>query len=109
MTEFVIRSMTTTDYRIGKYGQQPKPYHIYLMKPECRSGAYWNAGGPDIMTFSTIEAARSEIDRCLPRKASYEPLFDIVPKNDALIPTFWDTREQHGNNARVINDQIVKA
>lgn len=34
---YVIRSMSTTD---ATPGNNPTPYHIYLLKPEKRLGAY---------------------------------------------------------------------
>ena len=37
---YVIRSMSTTDARPG---QQVVPYHIYLLPPLERSGAYWSS------------------------------------------------------------------
>lgn len=54
---YVIRSMTTSDYN----GRDPvTPYHIYLMKPEHRRGAFWTPYGQQIMRFDTLEAAEAE-------------------------------------------------
>lgn len=105
MTKFVVRSMTTTDYR-PQYGQLPSPYHVYLLKPERRIGAYWCASQHDVQLFDTVEAAQAEIDRCLKRHFSYEPLYDIVPQDDRAVPTFWDARKGESRK-RVINTDIV--
>lgn len=75
MTKFVIRSMSTTDYVCAGHGrpeQKPEPYHIYLVKPENRAGAWWRNWIGDAMKFDTMEAAQAEIDRCFAGKAWYE-------------------------------------
>jgi len=60
---FVIRSMSTGDWN----GRDPVvPYHVYLMKPEHRAGAYWTSFGRQIMVFATMEEAEAEWLRLFP-------------------------------------------
>lgn len=107
MSKFVIRSMSTTDYVIGRPGypaQQPVPYHIYLKRRELRSGAYWTTFMPDVATFDSIEDAIAH------GKASLrDERFDVVPfaPNDSVrVPTYWDARKGNYKN-RVIGETIV--
>jgi hypothetical protein len=51
---YVIRSMSTTD---ANRAEPITPYHLYLLKPEKRIGAYWTSSKFDIATFATIDAA----------------------------------------------------
>lgn len=106
MTKYVIRSMTTTD---ATRDNAPVPYHVYLIKPEKRRGAYWCRCSSDIATFDSIEAAQAEIDRSLPQREVYEPLQDIVPQDDRAVPTFWDARRDQGLDVRrrVIGTEVV--
>lgn len=79
---FVIRSMSTTDWN----GRDPVvPYHVYLMKPEHRRGAYWTRCGMEIMQFSTLEEAEAEWKRIGLEKYGRR---DIAPLNHP-VPV-WD-------------------
>ena len=79
---FVIRSMSTTDWN----GRDPVvPYHVYLMKPEHRAGAYWTSYGRQIMHFDTLEAAEAEWKRIGLEKYGRR---DIAPI-DCKVPV-WD-------------------
>lgn len=91
MTKFVIRSMSTTDYRMAYRSgatfvpeQKPVPYHVYLMPLEKRRGAYWNRFLGDAMTFETVEAAQAEIDRCDLTSC------DIAPYDHSNLPAYWE-------------------
>lgn len=94
-TKFVIRSMSTTDYRPayrrGDYfepAQQPKPYHIFLKEAGKRHGAYWASYG-DIARFETAEEAEAEAKR------ANVTGYDIVPQDFAAqgLPNCWDARK----------------
>lgn len=79
---FVIRSMSTTDWN----GRDPVvPYHVYLMKPEHRAGAYWTTYGQQIMRFDTMEEAEAEWKRIGLEKYGRR---DIAPLNHP-VPV-WD-------------------
>lgn len=79
---YVIRSMTTTDWN----GRDPvTPYHIYLMKPEHRRGAYWTPYGQQIMRFETLEEAEAEWRRIKLDKLGRR---DIAPI-DCKVPV-WE-------------------
>lgn len=94
---YVIRSMSTTD---ATPSNNPTPYHIYLLKPEKRVGAYWARHQIDAATFDTIDAAMAHGDLALTDKR-----FDVVPRRDSDVPTYWDARA--GNSrARVIGNAI---
>lgn len=80
---FVIRSMTTTDWN----GRDPvTPYHVFLMKPHARRGAYWTSIGPEIMMFDTLEEAEAEWLRLFPD--GRQGRTDIAPLNHP-VPV-WD-------------------
>lgn len=90
MSKFVIRSMSTTDYRPAwRSGttfvpeQLPQPYHIYLLEREKRTGAYWS-GLHGAMKFETEEAAQAEIDRYSLTNC------DIVPVDHSKLLNFWE-------------------
>jgi len=87
MTLYVVRSMTTTDFDI-RSGRPVTPYHIYLLPPELRHGAYWS-GTYRAMTFDSPQDAEAEANRCLsnPNNAN------IVPLDDHDIPTYWELRD----------------
>ena len=54
---YVIRSMSTTDWN----GRDPVvPYHVYLLQPQARRGAYWSTCG-EIMLFDTLEEAEAAV------------------------------------------------
>ncbi len=83
-TVFVIRSMSTSDWN----GRDPvTPYHVYLLHPQARRGAYWATCG-SIMVFATIEEAEAEWLRLFPegRKGCTDiaPLRHPVPVWEAL-------------------------
>lgn len=89
---FVIRSMSTTDYRPARRcgntvipAQQSEPYHIFLIEAGKRTGAYWTRCG-DIARFDTVEEAQAEADRA--RVTGY----DIVPIDFAQqgLPSYWE-------------------
>jgi hypothetical protein len=82
---YVIRSMSTSDWN----GRDPVvPYHIYLMRPEHRRGAYWTPYGSEIMKFDTLEAAEDEFRRLWPQgkqgRTDIAPLGHPVPVWDAI-------------------------
>lgn len=86
--EFVIRSMSTTDYRpADRWGpeQRPVPYHIYLKPIGQRSGAFWANHTVHAMKFASIEEAQAEADRI--NLSDYE----ISAIGDPT--TFWDNRD----------------
>jgi hypothetical protein len=79
---YVIRSMSTSDWN----GRDPVvPYHIYLMKPEKRRGAYWSTYMLDAMKFDSIEAAEAEWHRS---RIDGRGRTDIAPINHP-VPV-WD-------------------
>lgn len=93
---YVIRSMSTTDYRMAYRSgttfvpeQKPVPYHVYLMPREKRTRAFWS-WILDAMKFASIEEAQAEID--LYGLTSC----DIVPEDhEALgLPTYWEKLEK---------------
>jgi len=89
---FVIRSMSTTDYRVAGYGQaeqKPVPYHIYLAKPERRGGAWWTTSLNDMARYETEADAQAEYDRLFAGEKYSKP--QIAPLDaDALgIPAYW--------------------
>ena len=91
MDKFVIRSMSTTDYRMAYRSgntfvpeQKPIPYHVYLMPVEKRRGAYWNRHLLDAMAFDTIEDAHNEIARCELTSC------DVVPYEHSNLPLYWE-------------------
>lgn len=94
---YVIRSMSTTD---AMPGCAPTPYHIYLLKPEKRARAYWARNTIDAATFDSIDEAKAHGEAVLP----HEP-FDIVPRRDQDVPTYWEARAG-GCRARVIGNAI---
>ena len=98
---YVIRSMSTTD---ACRDQPITPYHIYLLKPEKRIGAYWARHQIDAAKFDTVEAALEEGARCLRGDTS----FDVVPQNDSQVPTYWDARKGNYRN-RVIGTEVSDA
>ena len=78
---YVIRSMSTTDWN----GRDPVvPYHVYLLQPQARRGAYWATYG-EIMHFDTLEAAEEEWKRLGFDKRGRR---DIAPLNHP-VPV-WD-------------------
>ena len=94
---YVIRSMSTTD---ATPGNNPVPYHIYLLKPEKRFGAYWARFQIDAATFDTIDDALTHGEHALPHE-----IFDVVPRRDRDVPTYWEARA--GNcRARVLGNAI---
>lgn len=98
---FLIRSMSTTDARPGV---EIKAYHLYLLKPEKRVGAYWRQDKLDAMKFETVEAALEHGGQVL-RKGD---LFDVVPFDDSGLPTYWDIKNGD-HRSRVIGTEVVTA
>jgi hypothetical protein len=93
MTSFVIRSMSTTDYVVASRGQpaqKPVPYHVYLMRPELRSRAWWNRSMHDAMKFDTHAEALDYVE------ARFDALKDAeisaVDADTRGLPTFWDNQ-----------------
>jgi len=91
---FVIRSMTTTDYRMAYRSgdvlvpeQKPVPYHIYLRKPHRRGSAFW-AGKHEAMKFSTVDDAMFH-GREILTKPYGDTRFEVVPENDANVTPYW--------------------
>ena len=113
MTKFVIRSMTTTDFDWRAHTKKVTPYHLYLMKPECRRGAYWSTRNSDTMLFDSIEAALDHGKAALNKNDDWSirmsnDNWDVVPLDDRELPTFWDVRNDNSKN-RLIGDQIILA
>lgn len=75
--------MSTTDAGSGPI----TPYHIFLMAPQFRSGAYWTPYGPSIQKFDSAEAAEAE---AIHSKLSGR--YDVVPYDFAKqgLPNFWE-------------------
>ena len=96
--QFVIRSMSTTDAVPGK---PIEPYHIYLLKPEKRAGAYWRRDTVDAIRFDSTEAALEH-----GRLSLRDDNFDVVPLGDDTVPTFWDARRAD-YRSRVIGTEVV--
>ena len=84
-TTYVVRSMSTTDYRPG--GDRVVPYHIYLMKPEARTGAYWNQGIYHAQRFASPQQAEAEAVRL--KLANW----DVAPFDHGAMPDFWELRD----------------
>lgn len=82
---FLIRSMSTTDARPG---QPIVQYHLYLLKPEKRAGAYWRQDKLDAIRFESVEDALKHGSLCLK-----DDRFDVVPFDDSQVPTYWDVRK----------------
>jgi hypothetical protein len=80
-SKFVIRSMSTTDARPG---HPVEPYHIYLLPPHERLGAYWS-NQFRAMTFDSAADAQAEADRVNLKG------YDIAPC-DGSAPNYWDRR-----------------
>jgi hypothetical protein len=82
--QYVIRSMTTTDYD----GRNPvRPYHVYLKPERERFGAWW-AGRFDAERFDTIEEAKAARER-----AGNSALGAQIAATDAEargLPNYWD-------------------
>jgi hypothetical protein len=80
---YVIRSMSTSDWN----GRDPVvPYHVYLLQPQARRGAYWSTCG-EIMRFDTLEEAEAEWRRINIDKrgrTDIAPLKHPVPVWDAI-------------------------
>jgi len=81
---FVIRSMSTTDYRAG---QKPTPYHIYLKRAERRTNSLWQPSEFQCAEFLTFQAAQEtvkELGLDMPYRS-----YEIVPQNwDG--PKYWE-------------------
>lgn len=96
--QFVIRSMSTTD---AVPGQPIEQYHIYLLKPEKRAGAYWRQDMIDAMRFDSVDEALEH-----GKAALRDDRFDVVPSTGAGVPTYWDARKAD-YRSRVIGSVVV--
>lgn len=101
MTQFVVRSMTTTDWRPG--GPHVTPYHIYLRTADKRVSAYWS-DRYEAAKFESIEAAEKEIEAWLRNDKIGTRRPDIVPVDDRNVPTYWDARK---TGHRVVGTELV--
>ncbi len=83
MTQFVIRSMSTTDAGAGPI----TPYHVYLLEAAKRAGAYWQVTMIHAAKFDSVEEAQAEADR-----SKLSGSYDIVPTDFAAqgLPDFWN-------------------
>lgn len=93
--QYLIRSMSTTDYVPAGRGcpeQKPVPYHIFLLKPEKRGGAWWTKSllRAEIMTFDSEEEAVAERDRLFANDPYTKP--QVVPVDQRGVPSFWEAR-----------------
>lgn len=98
-TEFVIRSMSTTDYRAAmRCGttliseQKPKPYHIYLKPVGLRAGAFWANHIVHAMRFANVAEAQAEAERV--GLNGYE----ISATDDPT--TYWGNRDDQRSSAK---------
>lgn len=91
--KYVVRSMTTTDFDVVR-GIQAEPYHIYLMPPHKRVGAYW-ASIFHAQLFDTPQEAEAEIARSLHGLYPHQPDTDsqVVPVDDSKMPAYWELRD----------------
>ena len=93
---YVIRSMSTTDFYPG--GPPVTPYHVYLLPPGERKGAYWSRLLGLAQQFATVEEAEAECERALPARDEWERKryrHDIVPVDHDGLPTFWEMQVRH--------------
>jgi len=92
---YVIRSMSTTDFYPG--GPPVTPYHVYLLPPGERKGAYWSRLRGQAQQFATVEEAEAERDRALPVREGDRNSYrhDIVPYDHDALPTFWEMQVRH--------------
>ncbi len=93
MANFVIRSMSTTDYRCAGYGlpeQKPVPYHIYLAKPEKRGSAWWTTSLNDLARYETEADAQAEYDRLFAEEKYSKPQIVPVDADARGIPSYWE-------------------
>jgi hypothetical protein len=90
--KWVIRSMSTTDYQWGAGAKPVTPYHIYLMRPECRGSAWWSACRFETALFDSPQAADAEARMLF---AKHREHWDVVPALDGDIPTYWDIQEMN--------------
>lgn len=84
MTGFIIRSMSTTDFRPGT---PSVPFHVYLKPMNKRAGAWWSRSLIEAQVFDTIEAAEAEWRRVFSDVLGTQ---DIAPR-DCTIPV-WEGR-----------------
>ena len=91
MSKYVVRSMTTTDAD-WRTRAPVTPYHIYLVPPMERGGAYWGSKYR-AQLFDSPQEAEAEVARCLPRDGEYGSYVNIVPADDRDVPTYWDIQE----------------
>lgn len=91
MTQYVVRSMTTTDYD-PRSGKPVTPYHIYLMPSHKRARAYWSSKH-EAQTFATPQEAEAEIARSLHNwDGGPDTKSQIVPYDDTNVPAYWELR-----------------
>jgi len=117
MAKFVIRSMSTTDFTLpyrsgGKIvpGQKSTPYHIYLMRPEKRVGAWWSTSPIDRQVFETEAEAQEVFDKLFGNHVWYsQPQVCPIDATD----TFWDYQDvrsaQHYYDKGVEDHRLGKA
>lgn len=86
MTNFVIRSMSATDYTPT---QESTPYHIYLKPEAARDRAWWTQRLSEAQKFDTAEAAAAEMARAFPDpdKAGRQ---QVAPVDARGFPPFWE-------------------
>lgn len=82
MTKYVVRSMSTTD---SVRGSAPVPYHVYLLPPEKRLGAYWSSPHR-AQLFASPQEAEAEAVR------SNTSGYQVAPADDTQMPAYWDIR-----------------
>ncbi len=96
---YVIRSMSTTDWRPG---QQVVPYHIYLLPSRERGGAWWSSSHYRAERYETLEDAQVELaalnarqERSWRSQGWTGPVptsGQIVPEDARGLPSFWEYR-----------------
>ena len=85
---FVIRSMSTTDWRPG---ETVVPYHIFLLPAHKRAGAWWTRAASQAQTWATAEEAQAELDVLFAGKS--KPEVAAIDADQKGLPTFWDNQK----------------
>jgi hypothetical protein len=80
MTQFVIRSMTTTNL------PECRRYHVFLLPRLERGGAWWTDSPYRAETFASAADARAELERLGSRAADAQ----IAPVGAPEFPNYWD-------------------
>ena len=85
---YVLRSMTTSDYDYRRPLTPVVPYHIYLLPPEKRRRAYWTRFVGEAMKFASPQEAEAE-----ERRSLSDVRANVMPERDGEYPTYWDLQK----------------